>query len=329
MTDVFNFKMLRFAFISIFAILIINAIAQAQLSFKPIIKSTNSDIILNINAPSGQLHRLQVSENLQSWLNLATFAVSLGTCSYTDGAAPYLPQRFYRAVQMPNTNYIWGDHIQTDDGEVIIQPINHATFVMQWGTNTLYFDPTGAASRYAHLLKPTLLFLTHAHSDHYSSSTIQNIITNYTKIISPNVVWNQLPSMLKPYSILLTNGMTTNLNGIRIEAIPMYNLTSSYHVKGDGNGYILTIGNKRFYISGDTEDIPEMRALRNIDVAFLAMNKPYTMNAAQAASAVREFKPKIVYPFHYSPSTPATDFNAFRQAVGTDLGIEIRLRKWY
>lgn len=326
MTHVYNLE--KTVFTAIIIALILNAVAQ-QVSFQTVVRSTNSDLILNLNAPSGKMHRLQVSENLQDWINLVTFAVSLGTCSYTDGAAPYLPQRYYRAIQMPNTNYIWGDHIKTDDGEVVIQPINHATFAMQWGTNILYFDPTGAASRYAHLPRPTLLFVTHSHSDHYSSSTIQNVITNYTIIIAPTAVYNQLSSMLKPYAIVMTNGMTTNLNGISIEAVPMYNLTSSYHNKGDGNGYVLTMGNKRFYISGDTEDTPEMRSLKNIDVAFLAMNKPYTMDAAQAASAVRAFKPKIVYPFHYSPSNPATDFNAFRQSVGTDIGVEIRLRKWY
>lgn len=313
----------------VLAALIINAVAQTELSFQPLRRTTNSDILLTINAPSGNLHRLQISENLETWLTLVTFPVSPGSCVYTDTAAPFNPKRFYRAVQMSGTNYIWGDHIQTDAGEVIIQPINHATFALQWGTNTIYFDPTGQASRYAHLPRPTLIFITHAHSDHYSSSTILNVMTNYTKIIVSRVVQGQLPSTLTNYSILMTNGMTTNINGIAIEAIPAYNLTSSYHPKGDGNGYVLTIGGKRFYISGDTEDIPEMRALRNIDVAFLAMNKPYTMNVDQAASAVREFKPKIVYPFHYSPSNPATDFNAFIRAVGKDPGIEIRLRKWY
>lgn len=303
--------------------------AQTELKFQPLYRATNGMVILSLQAPSGNLYRLRSSENLANWIDLTTFPVSLGICRYTDMAATFLPNRFYQATQLPNTNYIWGDHIQTDDGDVIIQPINHATFVMAWRTNVLYFDPTGAASRYAHLPPATILFLTHAHSDHYSASTIQNVITNYTKIIIPKVLSTSLPSSLTPYAILMTNGTTTNLNGIKIEAIPMYNLTTQNHLKGDGNGYVLTIGNRRFYISGDTEDIPEMRALQNIDVAFLAMNKPYTMSPAQAASAVREFKPKIVYPCHFSPSTPPTDFNEFIRLVGTDLGIEIRIRKWY
>ena len=316
----------------VFGILTIVALvclAQTELKFQPLYRATNGFVILSLQAPSGSLYRLRTSENLSEWVNLTTFPVSLGVCRYTDIAATFLPNRFYQATKLPNTNNIWGDHILTDDGEVIIQPINHATFVMAWKTNVFYFDPTGTSSTYAHLPPPTILFLTHAHSDHYSASTIRSIITNYTKIIIPKVLASSFPSDLAPYAILMTNGMVTNLNGINIEAIPMYNLTTQNHLKGDGNGYVLTIGNRRFYISGDTEDIPEMRALKNIDVAFLAMNKPYTMSPSQAASAVREFKPKIVYPFHFSPSTPPTDFNEFIRLVGNDLGIEIRIRKWY
>jgi len=108
----------------------------------------------------------------------------------------------------------------------------------------------------------------------------------------------------------------------------MYNLTADrlkYHNKGRGNGYVVTVGGKRIYISGDTEDIPEMRALKNIDVAFVCMNLPYTMTEEQAASAVREFKPKIVYPFHYRGS----DVEKFKKLVGEDSGVEVRLRDWY
>ncbi len=324
-TNYLNLK--KIVWFIIIPVLMITVVAQTEVSFQPLLLSTNRNLILSLNAPSGKVHRLQTTEDLLNWLNLVTFEASPGICRYTDTAVSLFPRRFYRAVQMAGTNYISGDHIQTDNGEVIIKPINHATFVMQWGTNTIYFDPTGAASRYAALPKSTLLFLTHAHSDHYSASTITNVITPATKIITPKIVWNQLPAYLSPYAILMTNGMTTNINGIKIEALPMYNTTSSSHQKGDGNGYILTIGNKRFYISGDTEDIPEMRALKNIDVAFIAMNKPYTMNVQQAASAILEFKPKIVYPYHYSPSNPPTDLNAFSKAVANE--VEVRLRKWY
>jgi L-ascorbate metabolism protein UlaG (beta-lactamase superfamily) len=111
---------------------------------------------------------------------------------------------------------------------------------------------------------------------------------------------------------------------------PAYNLTTSNHPKGNGNGYILSLGGKLLYVSGDTEDTPELRALRNIDVAFLAMNVPYTMTVAKAVSAVREFRPKVVYPYHYRNADGSfADLEAFKRQVGTDLGIEVRLRKWY
>lgn len=304
--------------------------AQSLLKFSQIVKSaTNGLVYLTIDAPVNNIHRLQVSQDLYNWVDITTFAVSAGTLRYTDGAAPFLAQQFYRAQQLPTTNVIWGDHIQTDSGDVVIQPINHATFVMSWGTNILYFDPINAASRYAHLPKATVLFITHQHSDHYSYSTITNVITDRTKIIVSRIVWQQSSfAPLTNRAILLTNWASTTVNGIYVEAIPAYNLTTQNHLKGDGNGYVLTIGNKRFYISGDTEDIPEMRALQNIDVAFLAMNKPYTMSVDQASSAARAFKPKIVYPFHYYPSSPAPDLEAFKNALIRD-GIEVRLRKWY
>jgi L-ascorbate metabolism protein UlaG (beta-lactamase superfamily) len=116
------------------------------------------------------------------------------------------------------------------------------------------------------------------------------------------------------------------VQGVELEGVPMYNLTAERlknHTKGRGNGYIATFGGKRIYLSGDTEDIPEMRALKNIDVAFVCFNLPYTMTEEQAASAVREFKPRIVYPYHYRGS----DLEKFKNLVGT--ASEVRLRDWY
>jgi L-ascorbate metabolism protein UlaG (beta-lactamase superfamily) len=133
---------------------------------------------------------------------------------------------------------------------------------------------------------------------------------------------------LRNSATILTNGQTGELLGVKIEAIPMYNLTTErlkFHDKGRGNGYVATLGAKRIYLSGDTEDIPEMRALKNIDVAFVCMNLPYTMTVEQAAQAVRAFKPRIVYPYHYRGS----DINKFKELVGTDAGVDVRLREWY
>jgi L-ascorbate metabolism protein UlaG (beta-lactamase superfamily) len=148
------------------------------------------------------------------------------------------------------------------------------------------------------------------------------------QIVAPQAVFQQLSSGLRAKTKVLANGETADLLGISIEAVPMYNTTQgrlSYHTKGRGNGYVLTMGGKRLYVSGDTEDVPEMRALRNIDAAFLCMNLPFTMTVDQAASAVREFQPAVVYPYHSSGS----NLTKFKQLVGSDLGVDVRLRKWY
>ena len=155
-----------------------------------------------------------------------------------------------------------------------------------------------------------------------------NSVTNATtRIIAPSVVYSGMTTALRAITTVLTNGMSTNYLGLKIDAIPAYNFTASYHPQGVGNGYVLTVANKRIYLAGDTEDIPDMRGLHNIDVAFLPMNLPFTMTVTNAASAVREFRPAVVYPYHYagSGSTPG-DVNVFKQLVGQDLGIEVRLR---
>jgi L-ascorbate metabolism protein UlaG (beta-lactamase superfamily) len=129
----------------------------------------------------------------------------------------------------------------------------------------------------------------------------------------------------------MNNGEKKKFGDIEIEAIPMYNLQRGpqpgalYHTKGRGNGYVLTMGGKRIYISGDTEAIPEMRALKNIDVAFVCMNLPYTMTPEEAAAGVKAFRPKVVYPYHYKGS----DLKVFAGALANEKGIEVRLREWY
>ena len=129
-------------------------------------------------------------------------------------------------------------------------------------------------------------------------------------------------------TICVANGETKSLLGLTVEAMPMYNTIperTKFHPKGRGNGYVLTFADKRVYLSGDTEDIPEMRALKNIDVAFICMNLPYTMTPEQAAGAVREFRPKIVYPYHCRGS----DLDKFKRLVSEVNGVEVRLRDWY
>ncbi len=221
-----------------------------------------------------------------------------------------------------------GDRIVTPDAELIVHPINHATFVLGWKGLIIYVDPVGSAARFKELPTPDLILLTDLHSDHLDLATLKALAGENRMVVAPSATVKRLPDALRIWSATLDNGETKTLLGLKIDAIPAYNLTEDrqkYHPKGRGNGYVLSMGQTRVYISGDTEDTPEMRALRNIHVAFLCMNLPYTMTVEQAASAVRAFRPKIVYPYHYRGS----DLEKFKQLVGDDLGVDVRLRNWY
>lgn len=220
------------------------------------------------------------------------------------------------------------DQITTGKGLLSIQPILHGTLVFTWDGKTIYVDPYGGAKAFEGIAAPDLIVITDIHGDHLSIETLAAINAEKAHFVVPQAVADQLPESYKKAITIIGNDETVTVQGIKITATPMYNLPEtpdSRHPKGRGNGYIFNFGGKRVYISGDTEDIPEMRKLTNIDVAFVCMNGP-TMDINQAASAVLEFKPKIVYPFHYRGS----DIDAFRKLVNdSNPGIDVRLRKWY
>jgi L-ascorbate metabolism protein UlaG (beta-lactamase superfamily) len=212
-------------------------------------------------------------------------------------------------------------------GYLVVHEVEHATFVMSWNGHTIYVDPVGDGL--GGLPAPDLILVTDVHGDHLDAGTLQSVAQDDTTIIAPAAVAEELPADLQARTTILGNGEQETLMGITVEGIPMYNLTEErlgYHSKGRGNGYVVTLGGKRIYISGDTEDIPEMRALEDIDAAFICFNLPYTMTEEQAASAVREFAPSIVYPYHYRGS----DVQKFASLVGSDSGVEVRiLDGWY
>ncbi len=230
-----------------------------------------------------------------------------------------------------------GDQIATGTGVLVIHPINHATFLMQFGGKTIYVDPVGGPKPFAGLPKPDLVLVTHIHGDHFDPATLAAIVPagSQPTIIAPANVAEKIPEALRSRTTvkILANGEKTMGAGIAIEAVPAYNITpgnEKFHPKGRDNGYVLTLGGKRVYIAGDTEDTAEMRALKNIDVAFLPMNLPYTMSVAKAADAIRQFKPKIVYPYHYrSADKTKANLEELKKLVGTDNGVEIRIRDWY
>jgi L-ascorbate metabolism protein UlaG (beta-lactamase superfamily) len=221
-----------------------------------------------------------------------------------------------------------GDRIATGDGDLVVHPINHATLVLGWKGRVIYVDPVGGGKRFDGLPKPDLILVTDIHGDHLNNETLEAVAGEMTALVAPSAVAEKLPEKLRKQTTVLANGETKPVAGITLEAVPMYNLTVDrlkFHEKGRGNGYVVTLGGKRVYLSGDTEDIPEMRKLKDIDVAFVCMNLPYTMTVEQAADAVRAFKPKIVYPYHYRGS----DTEKFKKLVGEDSGVEVRLRDWY
>jgi L-ascorbate metabolism protein UlaG (beta-lactamase superfamily) len=212
----------------------------------------------------------------------------------------------------------------TSAGPVKITPIWHASLIIEAGGKTIYVDPAKPGN-FTGLPPADLILITDIHGDHMDATTIAAVSKSGTEIWAPSAVAATATAANK-----IANGETKTWGAWTIEAIPMYNLTRGpapgklYHDKGRGNGYVLTYGDKRFYFSGDTEGIPEMRALKNIDVAFVCMNLPYTMPPDEAADAVKAFHPKIVIPYHYRGS----DLSVFEKGLaGT--GIEVRLLEWY
>jgi L-ascorbate metabolism protein UlaG (beta-lactamase superfamily) len=238
-----------------------------------------------------------------------------------------------------------GDQVATESGVLVIHPIHHATLLMQWNGKTVYVDPVGGGQPFANLPKPDLVLVTHWHFDHFDPKTLEAIkgmtpAGSLPAIVAPRTVADKIPLTLVPEGLpgktnlrVLANGEKVEVQGIVVEAVPAYNITpgkEKFHPKGRDNGYVLTLGGKRVYVAGDTEDTPEMRALQGIDVAFLPMNLPYTMSLEKAAEAIRQFKPKIVYPYHYrSHDGTKADFGQLRKLVGEDRGVEIRVRDWY
>jgi L-ascorbate metabolism protein UlaG (beta-lactamase superfamily) len=237
-------------------------------------------------------------------------AVLLGTTAW---AAPF-----------PST----ADKLPTLAGDISIAPVNHASFALGWKDLVILVDPVGDPNKYKSFTTPDLILITHAHPDHISVKTLMEVAKEKTVIFAPLSVAQMFEPDLKTKTSVLTNGEVKTILGFKVESVPMYNTTperKQYHPQGQGNGYVITFADKRIYISGDTEDIPEMRALKNIDAAFVSMNLPYTMSVDQAASAVLAFKPKIVYPYH----SKGSDLDKFKSLLGNNSGVEVRQRDWY
>lgn len=222
---------------------------------------------------------------------------------------------------------------ETSAGKLTIQPLMHSSMVITWNKQVIYVDPYGGAQWYEGQAQANIVLITDLHPDHLDTETLNLLDLNQAKIYAPQTVVDLLPEHLKSKATVINNKELKEISGIKIQAIAMYNLPEmpdDMHPKGRGNGYVIEIGGKRLYISGDTEDTAEMRALKNIDIAFVCMNLPYTMEVTQAASAVLVFKPKVVFPFHYRGKEGFSDVDLFKKLVNEkNPKIDVRLLNWY
>jgi L-ascorbate metabolism protein UlaG (beta-lactamase superfamily) len=212
------------------------------------------------------------------------------------------------------------DEFQTTHGLLKIYFVGHASLILEWNGRMIYVDPWSKLADYSKFPKAHLILITHHHPDHFDRDALAPLLRDDTHCI----VTAEVSAEWKTGTVI-KNGDSVLVAGVKIEAVPAYNMTSGrdkFHPKGRDNGYVLTIGGKRIYIAGDTENIPEMADLQNIDCAFLPMNQPYTMVPEQVAAAARAFHPKILYPYHYGE----TDCSLLQKLLADRKDIEVRIR---
>ncbi|MCB0734753.1 MAG: MBL fold metallo-hydrolase [Bacteroidetes bacterium] len=249
-------------------------------------------------------------------------AFAAQSCSQSQSTAPAVVAE----IQSDTVSFQEGDSL-------IIQPVQHATMVLQYGKLVIYVDPVGGAEAFNGMPAPDLVLVTDIHGDHTDANTLAALNLANAHLVAPNAVMEMIGNIQCAGKFALLNGDSLSTKGIQIHAIPMYNLREDalkFHPKGRGNGYVITINGERIYLSGDTEDIPEMRKLTSIDRAFVCMNLPYTMTVDQAADAVIAFKPATVYPYHYRGKDGLSDVNRFAELIHQrDSTIQVELLNWY
>lgn len=216
------------------------------------------------------------------------------------------------------------DLIKTSEGELKITFIGHGSLFFTFGGKVIHVDPVGQYGDYSKLPKADLILITHEHRDHLDPKAIEAIRTDKTRIVLTQACVAQVQG-----GVVMRNGDVQTIEGIKIEAVPAYNIVHMrsegvpFHPKGVGNGYVITFGDKRVYVAGDTENTPEMKALQGIDIAFLPMNLPYTMTPEMVADAAKAFRPKILYPYHFGE----TDTSRIVELLKDTKGVEVRIRK--
>lgn len=224
------------------------------------------------------------------------------------------------------------DWVKTTNSDISFTAIDHASVVFNIGDKTVYVDPCGPKEWYRGINAPDLILITDIHHDHYDVYALEAIAGEKSVFVVPEEIFKLMPEAWKKRSHVMTNGEINEFLGISVQSVPMYNLpgeSESFHQKGRGNGYVLEKNGFRIYISGDTENIPEMRSLKEIDIAFVCMNQPYTMTVENAAEAVKAFKPAKVYPYHFRNGDKSfSDVRKFTRLVG-EAGLESIVLDWY
>lgn len=207
-----------------------------------------------------------------------------------------------------------GDRYPSANGEIVVMPIKEASLILQIPGLVIYSDPAGGGQLFENRPAPALILICHEHVDHMDVSTLRDIVTADTRIVANPASAQKLPEELRSRTIALANGGTTTIGPVHVEAIPAYHTVpgyTQYHPQGRDNGYVLTVDGRRIYISGDTDATPEVRALKDIDIAFLAISR-WTLTPERGASAVASFQPDFAYPYHYEA---VRDRDAFASAV--------------
>jgi len=216
------------------------------------------------------------------------------------------------------------DLIKTSAGDLKITFIAHGTLMFEFNQKIIHVDPVGRYADYAQMPKADLILVTHEHGDHLDKKAIKSIYQDHTKLVLTATCAEKMGD-----GIVMKNGDVQTVAGFKIEAVPAYNIVHErekgvpFHPKGIGNGYVITFGDKRIYVAGDTENIPEMAQLKNIDIAFLPMNLPYTMSPEMVVEAAKMIQPKILYPYHFGD----TDTRQLVKLMEKHPDIEVRIRK--
>jgi len=222
------------------------------------------------------------------------------------------------------------DTLATSAGRVVVHPVAHASFVLLWEGTVLAVDPVGGGARYAAFPRPDVVLITHHHGDHFDLDTVRGVAREGTVVIAPPDVAESLASLA---AIALRNGQSHTIGALVVRAVPAYNRTperAGFHPQGRDNGYLLERDGARIYVSGDTEDVPEMAQVGPVDAAFLCLNLPWTMSVEQAAAAVALIRPRVLYPYHYrNRDGTQADLDQLRRLVPDTAGVEIRRLAWY